>query len=57
MCLVCSAVTQNPACNISSCPINLWQQNANLLAMSLSPILGGIYLGIKNSWKKLTSKK
>jgi hypothetical protein len=52
MCLVCSAVTQNPACNLTSCPISMWQQNLNLIAMTVSPILGGIYVTIKNLWKK-----
>jgi hypothetical protein len=56
MCLVCSAVTQNPACGASGCALSFWQQNLNTIIMTISPILGGIYLWAQNLWKKISKK-
>lgn len=56
MCLVCNAVTQNPVCSAAGCPISFWQQNFNTIIMTLSPLLGGIYLWGQNLWKKISKK-
>jgi hypothetical protein len=56
MCVVCSTITQNPACGAAGCPISFWQQNLNTVIMTVSPILGGIYLWGQNLWKKIIRK-
>jgi hypothetical protein len=58
MCLVCGAITQNPAnCAVTGCSANLWTQSFNTAMMTLSPVLGAIYLSANNLWKKITLKK
>jgi len=57
MCVVCATVTQNPACGAGGCALSFWQQNLNTIIMTVSPILGGIYLGVQNLWKKILKKR
>lgn len=57
MCLVCASVTQNPVCGVNGCPLSFWQQNFNMIITSASPVLGVIYLGVQNIWKKKILKK
>lgn len=58
MCLVCGALTQNPAnCAVTGCSVNLWTQYFNTAMMTLSPVLGAVYLGANNIWKKIRMKE
>jgi len=55
MCLICS-ITNAPVCGTGVCQATFWQQNVNLLIMTLTPIIGGITLWIKKLIQKLKKK-
>jgi hypothetical protein len=55
MCLVCSA-TNVPVCNTGVCQATFWQQNLNLLILTMTPIVGGLVLWSKSLIQKMKRK-
>jgi hypothetical protein len=55
MCLVCSA-TNTPVCSTGVCQASFWQQNINLLILTMTPVVGGFLLWIKNLIQKVKKK-
>jgi hypothetical protein len=55
MCLVCNSTGVN-VCAGGVCNISSWQQNINLLLITITPVIGGIILWMKNLIKNLKIK-